>query len=151
MSKEIKILIFTLNGEYYAADIMQVERILGYEVPTSLPEVPSFVDGVINYEESILPVVNLASKFGLQGNKKSEENKIVVVKEKDGKIGIIVDSVYEVRDIESDMIENPPAITTNVSKRYIKGLIKLKDKIIILLDLAKVLTEDEKNQLVHGD
>ncbi|WP_160670610.1 chemotaxis protein CheW [Clostridium sp. C8-1-8] len=147
-NKEIKLLIFSLNGEHYATNIMDVERILGYEAPTGLPDAPNFVDGVINYEDSILPIVNLSKKFGFATKLNLAETKIIVVKESGSKIGIIVDNVYEVKDVEVDLIENPPAIASNISRRYIKGLIRLKDNIVILLDLSKILTEEEKSKLL---
>lgn len=144
---ETKILIFSLNGESYATDIMDVERILGYEVPTVLPEVPYFMDGVINYEESILPVINLAKKFSFPESVVTSESKIVVIKERESKLGVVVDNVYEVRDINFDLIEKPKAMATNISNRYIKGLIRVQSKIIILLDLAQLLNEEERLQV----
>ncbi|MBU5591122.1 chemotaxis protein CheW [Clostridium sp. MSJ-4] len=146
--KEIKILIFSLNGEHYATDIMEVERILGYEEPTVLPDAPDFVEGVINYEGHILPVVSLARRFNLPQGVKNAESKIIVVKQKEQKIGMIVDVVSEVRDIKSENIENPPDIATTISKRYIKGLIKLDKKIIIFLNLGSILTDEEKQSMM---
>lgn len=147
MNKEVKILIFSLNGEYYATDIIQVERILGYEEPTVLPEVPNFLEGVINYENNILPIISLSKKFNFQSNI-SSESKIIVVKDEKIKIGVTVDNVCEVTDINLDNIEEPPSVGCSISKRYIKGLIRLQDKIVIWLDLSKVLTEDEKEEIV---
>lgn len=144
---ETKILIFSLNGESYATDIMEVERILGYEVPTVLPEVPYFMDGVINYEESILPVINLAKKFSFPEAAITNESKIVVIKGEEVKLGVVVDNVYEVRDINIDLIEKPKAMSSNISSRYIKGLIRVQSKIIILLDLAQLLNEEERLQV----
>jgi purine-binding chemotaxis protein CheW len=142
--KEIKVLIFCINGEYYATDIMEVERILGYEEPTKLPDSPSFVEGVINYEGNILPIISLARRFNLPLSEKSNECKIIVAKQQESKVGIIVDVVSEVRDIKVDNIENPPEIVAGISKRYIKGLIKIDNKIIIFLNLSTILTDDEK-------
>ena len=142
--REMKVLIFSIDGEAYAADIMEVERILGYEVPTRIPESPGFVEGVINYEGSILPVISLSYKFYAKRNIISSESKIIVSKQDKNKIGIIVDIVSEVREISPSDIENPPEIVSGISKRYIKGLIKIKDKIVIILNLKTVLTEEEK-------
>lgn len=145
-SNEIKILIFGLNGEHYATDIKEVERILGYQEPTVLPDAPSFVKGVINYEQSILPIISLSEKFNFGVDKESENRKIIVVKREENKFGIIVENVYEVRDVNSDLVEGAPPITTTIDKKYISGLIKLKENIVILLDLEKILSsEDEKN------
>ncbi|APM39316.1 chemotaxis protein CheW [Clostridium kluyveri] len=142
--EEIKVLIFSINEEYYATDIMEIERILGYEETTKLPDSPDFVDGVINYEGNILPVICLTRKFGFSGEEKRDESKIIVTKQDGNKIGIIVDVVSEVRDVNVSSIEAPPDIVAGISKRYIKGLIKINDKIIIFLNLSKILTEQEK-------
>lgn len=143
-NKEIKVLIFSINGEHYATDIMEVERILGYEEPTKLPDSPMFVEGVINYEGSILPVISLTQRFGLVNSDKKDESKIIVAKQSGSKIGIIVDVVSEVRDVNEKNIEAPPEIVSCISKRYIKGLIKIDGKIIIFLNLGTILTEEEK-------
>jgi len=145
---EIKVLIFNLNGENYATDIIEVERILGYEVPTVLPDTPDFVEGVINYEGHILPIVSLAKRFNLIQGEKGAETKIIVVKQDMQKVGMIVDIVSEVKDIKSEDIESPPDIATPISKRYIKGLIKVNQKIVIFLNLGNILTDKEKKSII---
>ncbi len=143
-NKEAKILIFSINGESYATDIMEVERILGYEEPTKLPDSPIFVEGVINYEGNILPVISLTKRFNLQGEEKKDDAKIIVAKQQENKLGILVDVVSEVKDINAKNIEAPPEIAAGISKRYIKGLVKIDGKIIIFLNFGNILTEDEK-------
>jgi purine-binding chemotaxis protein CheW len=142
--KDVKVLIFSINGEHYATDIMEVERILGYEETTKLPDSPRFIEGVINYEGNILPIMSLAKRFNLPYNEKREDSKIIVAKQDSTKIGIIVDVVSEVRDIKTENIENPPEIVAGIARRYIRGLIKIDKKIIIFLNLAAILTEEEK-------
>ncbi|MDF2504137.1 chemotaxis protein CheW [Clostridium sp.] len=141
---ELKILVFSINGEYYAADIMEVERILGYEETTKLPDSPEFVDGVINYEGKILPVISLSKRFNLPERGINSESKIIVSKQRESKFGVIVDVVSEVKDINTKDMEEPPEVVGGISKRYIKGLIKIDGKIIIFLKLASILTEEEK-------
>ncbi|WP_142414778.1 chemotaxis protein CheW [Hathewaya massiliensis] len=145
--KEIKVLIFKIDEEYYATDIMEVERILGYEETTKIPEAPNFIDGVRNYEGNILPVVNLCYKFNIPFTGIKNDSKVIVAKTGENKIGMLVDLVLEVRDVNIDHIENPPEIVAGISKRYVKGLIKLEDKIIIFLNLASILTDKEKELL----
>ena len=147
MSKnEVKILIFGLNGEKYSTDIKAVERILGYEEPTVLPEAPNFVKGVINYEDSILPIISLSEKFKFGLDRESESRQIIVVKRQEKKFGIIVENVYEVRDVDGDLVEETPDITGTEERKYISGLIRLEENIVILLDLEKILSEqDEEN------
>lgn len=145
---EIKILIFIINNQYYATDIVQVERILGYSVATNLPDSPDFVEGVIDYEGGILPVINLARKFKLSSNAVKEETKIIVAKENEYQIGVIVDVVSEVCNVKLKNIEKTPEIVAGISQRYIKGLIKLNGKIIIFLDFATIFTEEEKESIL---
>lgn len=141
-----KILIFGLSNEKYATNITEVERILGYVELTVLPETPDFVKGVIDYEDSILPIISLTNKFKLGEEKISETTKIIVAKRKEKKFGVIVDNVYEVTDINNGKIEETPEITNTVERKYISGLMKLDNQIVILLDLDRILSsEDEDN------
>lgn len=148
--KEIKILVFKLGNEFYATDIMEVERILGYQEPTMLPDSPDFLFGVIDYEANVLPIISLAKKFKLkEGN--IQDRKIIVVKRNDGKFGIAVDSVSEVQSITDDDIKNPESLSTLISKKYISGLVKRNDNIIILINLEKVLTIEEEDSIFRGE
>lgn len=146
--QEIKILVFSINGEHYATNIMEVERILEYEKSTKIPDSPAFVEGVINYEDMILPIVTLSKKFNLPFTEIQEQSKIIVAKQNNGKIGIVVDFVSEVKDVKINKIEDSPEIIAGISKRYIKGLIKMDGRIIIYLNLSAILTEEEKNQIL---
>lgn len=147
--KEIKILVFKLGNEFYATDIMEVERILGYEEPTILPDSPSFLEGVINYENGVLPIINLVNKFKLN-LEKSLDKKIIVVKRNIGKFGIAVDGVSEVLSIFDEEINNPESLSTLISKKYIKGLVRKNNNIIIMLDLEKILTVEEEESIFQG-
>jgi purine-binding chemotaxis protein CheW len=146
--QDIKILIFSVNDEYYATSIMEVERILGYEKSTKIPDSPAFVEGVINYEGKILPIISISKRFNLPITETSEQTKIIVAKQNHSKIGIIVDFVSEVKDVKCDSIEDSPKMISGISKRYIKGFIKIDGKIIIYLNLSGILTEQEKIQIM---
>ena len=142
-----KILLFGLSNEKYATNITEVERILGYVEPTVLPETPGFVKGVIDYEDSILPIISLTNKFNLGEEKISETTKIIVVKRKEKKFGVIVDNVYEVTDINNGNIEETPEITNAVERKYISGLMKLDNHIVILLDLDRILSSEDEDSI----
>jgi purine-binding chemotaxis protein CheW len=144
----VKILIFSINDEHYATNIMEVERILEYEKSTKIPDSPEFVEGVINYEGSILPVITLSKRFNLPFTKVQDASKIIVAKQNNSKIGIIVDFVSEVKDVKIENVEESPEIITGISKRYIKGLIKIDGRIIIYLNLSAILTEEEQIQII---
>lgn len=141
---EMKVLIFCLNDEYYAANIDDVERILRFKNATPMPDAPDFVEGVINYEDVVLPVINIKKKFKLKDIKNTEEPKVISMKIGDNKLGIIVDSVCEVSNIARNKYEETPDITKNSSNNYVKGLIKLEDKIIILINIDNILSEQEE-------
>ena len=142
--KEIRILVFKLNGEYFATDIMEVERILGSIVTTKLPDSPSFLEWIIKYEEEVIPVINLSNKFGFNSCSVDSTNKVIVVKKELGKFGVIVDDVNEVTTVNEEVIDYSSSVATIISKKYIKGIIKEKQNLIILLDLNKVLLEKEE-------
>lgn len=148
-NKEMKILIFLINDEYFGIDIMEVERILSFSPLTEIPDSPNFIEGVINYEGSILPIINLKKKFSMKNlvGSNEDETKIIVSKQDQCKYGVMVDLVSEVKDISMDIVEETPEIVKGISERYIKGLIKLDDKIVILLNLYTILTDDEKKLL----
>lgn len=142
-----KILIFGLSNEKYSTNITEVERILGYIEPTALPESPDFVKGVIDYEDNILPVISLLNKFNLGEEEITETTKIIVVKRKEKKFGVIVDNVYEVTDISDGYIEKAPEITNSIERKYISGLVKLQNHIVILLDLDKILSGEDEDSI----
>lgn len=148
--RDIKILVFKLNGELFATDIMEVERILGYIKATKLPDSPEFLDGIIQYEQGVIPVINLHKKFAFTDEIDNELQKIIVVKKNIGKFGVIVDDVYEVSTINEEVIDNSDSIHSIISKKYIKGIIRNNEKLIILLDLNSILLEKEEEMIFKG-
>ncbi|MBU3180679.1 chemotaxis protein CheW [Clostridium psychrophilum] len=146
--QEVKILVFKIKDEYYATNINEVERILACVKTAKIPDSPEFVEGVMNYENSILPIISLAKIFKLPSSVITEESKIIIIRQNDSKIGIIVDGVSEVKDIVLDNIEDPPDIIKGISKGYIKGLIRIDGKIIIYLNMSQILTNEQKKQIL---
>jgi len=147
MAKEVKLLVFNLGEQFFSANIMEIERILPYEIPTKLPDSPSFLEGVINYEGKILPIISLSTRFNTASVGDTQKSCIIVSRCNDKVIGVIVDTVHEVKSIYEDAIEEAPEISSKISRRYIKGLVKDKDKIIVLLALEKVLSEEEIEEI----
>ncbi|SKA86095.1 purine-binding chemotaxis protein CheW [Caloramator quimbayensis] len=147
MSKERKIVVFNIDGEEFAAEISQVERILGYMEPVKIPEAPVFIKGVIKYEGSIIPVIDIKKRFNLNSTEIKSEQKIIVVKNEDKKAGLIVDNVSEVTDIAEDNIEDAPEIVKGVSNKYISSIIKINERIIILINTENILSRDEMMSL----
>ena len=142
-----KVVVFKIDNEEFAVSIIQVERILGYTEPTKIPESPDFIKGVITYQDEILPIMDLKKKFNLSNTELKDNPKIVVVKSEDKKVGLIVDLVSEVMNVDDSMIEEAPSIVKGISNEYISGMIKLNDRIIILIDTEKILTNDEMSKI----
>ena len=141
---EMTVLIFELNDEYYAANIDDVERILRFKNATPMPDAPDFVEGVINYEDIVLPIIDLKKKFNLKYIKSTEEQKVISMKIGENKLGIIVDSVCEVSNIDMKKYEEAPDIALDSTRNYVKRLIKLEDKIIILINADNILSKQEE-------
>lgn len=147
-NEDLKVLIFRVGGQLYAADIMDIERILAYQEPAKVPEAPDFIEGIIHHEGTIIPVMSLSKRFGLEKEQgRSRESKIVLSLFEGNKIGIVVDSVIEVKAISGNDVEETPELAVGISKRYIKGILGLKEGIAILINLSAILTEDEKSQI----
>lgn len=144
---EMKILIFDLNGEYYAIDILEVERILRFKNATEMPEAPHFVEGIVNYEDDILPIINLSKKFKLPVKEKGEKSKIIVIKKDENKFGVVVDNVFGVTAVHSEAFQEAPTVTTSILNKYIKGLFRIKENIVILLEITKLLSTEEEDMI----
>lgn len=143
MSEMRKLVVFKINEDEFAADIMQVERILGYVEPTKIPEAPYFVKGVIKYENKILPIIDLKNRLNINNTKTNSEPKIIVVKQNDKNIGLIVDLVSEVIDIKQENIETAPEIVQGISNKYITGIVKIDDRIIVLINTERIVSNDD--------
>jgi purine-binding chemotaxis protein CheW len=152
-----KYLSFCLGEEHYGVEILRVREIIGLIAITPLPQAPNYVRGVMNLRGRIIPVIDLRSKFGLKPTEATKETCIIVMEGGDGTtgdavvMGVIVDSVREVQDIPSSSIEPPPEFGCEVPLDYIHGMGKVKDKVIVLLDIVQVLSTAEVPSLEQGD
>jgi purine-binding chemotaxis protein CheW len=151
-----KFLSFRLGEEEYGIEILCVREIIGIIDITPLPQTPEYVKGVINLRGKIIPVIELRSKFEMPTVEYTEETCIIVVEVREAnsgdqfQIGVIVDTVSEVLDIHRDQIEPAPRFGCSLDTEYILGMGKTKDKVIILLDIDKVLTQDEIGSLARA-
>jgi purine-binding chemotaxis protein CheW len=142
-----KVVIFKIENEEYAADIMQIEKILDYSKPVKIPETPSFIKGIIKYQDKILPIIDLKTKLHLSLNELNNDSKIIVVRNGNKYIGLIVDMVLEVIDISIENIEETPEIIRCILNKYVSGLVKLNNRIVILLDTDKIVSIEEMIEL----
>jgi purine-binding chemotaxis protein CheW len=142
-----KHLTFELGSETYGIEILKVQEIIGIMSITNVPKTPDYVRGVINLRGKVIPVVELRRKFKLAAVDDTERTCIIVVQVKgvDGPItmGVLVDEVSEVVDIAEEQLEPPPTFGSNVSTDFIRAMGKVGDRVVILLDVDKVLTLQE--------
>src|SRR5512139_700564 len=142
-------LSFTLDQVDYAVGILQVREILQYEPVTRVPSVPRSVRGVINLRGSVVPVVDLSLKFGLPETSVSRRTCILIVEARlDGEptvLGVLADSVSEVLELGDADVEPPPAFGTRVRVDYLAGMGKVDGRFVLLLDLDRALSADEKD------
>jgi purine-binding chemotaxis protein CheW len=138
-----KYLTFVLGNEEYGLEILKVREIIGVMEITSVPQTPHFVRGVINLRGKVIPVIDLRLKFGMEEKETTQETCNIVVEVGGVQMGIIVDTVSEVLDIEENQVEDPPKFGTTVDTDFILGMGKVENKVKILLDIEKVLTGQE--------
>jgi purine-binding chemotaxis protein CheW len=144
---EQQMVVFALAHEHFSVDIASVEGIVMLQEITKEPHAPSFVEGVTNLRGSILPVIDLRKRFGLAFQGTTKDTRIIVVTMNNKNVGMIVDGVSEVLTVSEQSIKPPAPKVTTVDPALIVGMAKVDERLIILLDLAKVLTSQEQAEL----
>lgn len=147
LESEEQLVVFELANEVYGVDIGRVQEIIRMPSITRLPRAPEFVEGVINLRGKVIPVVDLKRRFGLEQRDRTRSSRIVVVDVGEQVIGMVVDAVSEVLRMPMAAVEPPSPIVTTVESDYIRGIAKLEERLVILLDLDRVLTWEEKARL----
>ena len=137
---------FRLGSGEYAIDIMQAKEIIKMEKITLIPNAPDFVEGVINLRGNIIPIIDLKKRFNLEETEGDKNTGIIIVKIEDVDMGIIIDSISKVVSISNSDIQPPPPMLSGIGQKYIKGVGKLEDKLLVVLDLEKLFTTDEEEE-----
>ncbi|HEY4743792.1 MAG TPA: chemotaxis protein CheW [Desulfuromonadaceae bacterium] len=147
MTETVQYLTFKLGDEVFALDVAKVREILEYTGITKVPQTPAFMRGVINLRGSVVPVVDLRLKFGMSVTERTVNTCIIVVEvcmeDETIILGALADSVQEVVEMEPGQIEAAPHIGTHLNTDFIKGMGKLDNRFIMILDIDKVFTNDE--------
>jgi len=139
----IKAVIFQLNDEEYGVDVHQVQSIERMIHITRVPKMPDFVKGVINLRGVVTPIIDLKERFSIETTEYTDSTRIIIVQVDDKEVGLIVDSANDVIDIPTEKIEQPPEVVGKIESDYIRGVAKLDDRLLILLNLNKVLNAEE--------
>jgi purine-binding chemotaxis protein CheW len=137
--EESQYLTFTLGAEEYGTDILKVQEIKGYVPITPIPGTPPFVKGVMNLRGAIIPVIDLRMKLDMAETAHNQFTVIIVVRITDRAVGLIVDSVSDVLNLSREAIQATPELGAQVDVRFVSGLAKAGEKLVILLDIERVL------------
>ncbi|MFO7930380.1 MAG: chemotaxis protein CheW [Desulfosalsimonas sp.] len=149
-----KYLTFLLEDESYGIEILKVQEIIGMQTITRIPRTPEYVKGVINLRGKVIPVIDLRLRFGIEAAEVSRKTCIIVVQvsKSDASVtmGIVVDEVSEVLEISSNEIEPAPSFGTRVETSFILGMAKTEDSVKILLDIDRIMSEEEMDALAKS-
>jgi purine-binding chemotaxis protein CheW len=151
MSETIQVVSFKLGSEEYGVDIAQVQEINRMVAVTHVPRAPQFMEGVINLRGQLIPIIDLRARFGMPRAEHTKNTRIVVTEIGAKRVGMVVDSVSEVLRLPVEHIEPAPEMITGVDTEYIRGVGKIEDRLIILLDLARIISGSEKRELESAD
>lgn len=145
---ENQYVVFKLGKEEFGIDIMNVQEIIPYEESIHVPDTPDFIEGIINYRGNVIPIINLKKRFKLETKENTEDTRIIVINLDEKEVGFIVDEASQTLRLDQDEIDSAPEIITGIDKRYIIGVGKIDEsRLLILLDLEKILTQDEIEEI----
>lgn len=143
-SSESQVVVFKIAEEEFGVEINQVKEIVRLLPITPVPKAPVFIKGVVNLRGQILAVIDLAKRLDLKANPYSEKTRIVVLELEESAVGMIVDEVVEVAKVTKENIEGKPElIAGEIQYEYLKGVVKLGERLIVLIDLTKIFSPEE--------
>jgi purine-binding chemotaxis protein CheW len=154
---DIQVVIFRVGGQEFAFNVFHVQRILRYEKPAALPKAPAFLEGVLQVQGQVVPVVDLRRRFELKDAPQREETRTMVLEADGVVVGVVVDAVLEVLRVSAAVVTAPPAVVKGLAADYIQGIITLGARTVILLQTGRLLTSSERialeavhTEAVHG-
>ncbi|MEL7290961.1 MAG: chemotaxis protein CheW [Pseudomonadota bacterium] len=140
---------FQLEEETYGINVMQVREVLRYTEIAPVPGAPDYVLGIINLRGNVVTVIDTRSRFGLMEGEITDNTRIIVIESEHQVIGILVDSVAEVVYLRASEIDTTPSVGTDESAKFIQGVSNRDGKLLILVDLNKLLTDEEWDEMAH--
>ncbi|WP_088331513.1 chemotaxis protein CheW [Lacimicrobium sp. SS2-24] len=138
---------FKLGEETYGINVMQVQEVLRYSEIAPVPGAPDYVLGIINLRGNVVTVIDTRSRFGLETNEVTDNSRIVIIESEQQVVGILVDSVAEVVYLKSSEIDSAPNVGTEESAKFIQGVCNREGQLLILVDLNKLLTDEEWDEI----
>jgi len=146
-TEETQLVVFRLGEDYFAMLIANVNEIIRLQKMTPVPKAPSFVEGVTNLRGRVIPVMDLRKRFGIEPDPAGQFSRIIVVEQEDRLLGMMVDAVDEVLTVPSSAIEPVDEMVVSVDAQFLAGIVRLEERLIILLDKEAVLSPGEVRQL----
>lgn len=139
-----KLVTFRLGDDHFAADVHAVERVLRYTAPTSVPDMPEYIEGVMDYLGRVVPLVNLRRRFELPAMAPGPETRTLILNVSGEWIGVVVDAVSEVAPFDPDKVAPPPRLFRGLAAEYLKGIVRHGDRLVIYLDVEQLLSTTER-------
>lgn len=139
----LQLVTFSIGEEEFGVDILRVQEIIRTMEITKVPRAQAFVEGVINLRGKVIPIIDLRRRFGLPGKPFDKNTRLIVIEMSGMIVGFVVDAVSQVLRIPASTVEVPPAVVAGVDSEYISGVGKLQDRLLILLDLDKLLSTED--------
>ncbi|GAB6059969.1 chemotaxis protein CheW [Desulfonatronum parangueonense] len=143
----LQLVTFNIGDEEFGVEILKVQEIIRMMGITRVPKAPDFVEGVINLRGKVIPIIDLRKRFGMAAQEHNKHTRIIVIEINKVIVGFVVDSVSEVLRIPASTVEPPPPIISGIESEYISGVGKLADRLLILLDLDRLLSKGEQSML----
>jgi purine-binding chemotaxis protein CheW len=143
MSKVLQLVGFKTGSEFFGVPIGKVKEIVKVPEITSVPDTPDYLNGIINLRGRLVPVIEMSKRLGIAPEGRKRTNRVLVLDLNGSLVGLLVDSASEILKVREDLIEPPPGIVSAVGAEYVTGVGKLKDKLIVLLDVAKLLSAED--------
>jgi len=147
MAEEKKIIVFALGHEEYGVEVEKVKTIERMQQMTRVPKTPPFIKGVINLRGVVIPIIDLRARFGLPEKEATENSRMIIVATGNIEVGMIVDSANDVIDLDDSLVESPPEIVGGIRAKYLDGIAKIGERLLVLLNLEQVLNKEELIQL----
>lgn len=139
-----QLVVFRVGAERYAADVFSVERVLRFQRPRTIPNVPAWLDGVIDYAGRAVPVIDLRTRFDLPVSSDPEHARIIVLNVANELLAATVDGVDEVVTVDARDLEEPPAIFRGLARQYLRAILRRGEQVIVVLDVAQLLNSRER-------
>ena len=140
----VKLVTFRLGQDLFAADIVSVERVLRYSAPSHVPDVPSWIEGVVEHRGTVIPVVDLRRRIELTDRLITAETRILVFTTEGGWVGAIVNAVLEVAAVPAAAVSAPPPLFRGLASHFLRGIAKVREQLVVVLDVERVLTSADR-------